>query len=408
MPEQSETTSRISPVAPPADSDLDPLEILITIGRHKLLVLGMPLLCAAVAFTIASQMTPVFSSTARIMPPQQQQGSNMAAMLGSLGGIAGAASGLGGLKNPNDMYVGLLESRSVADRLIQRFNLKARYGTVSMDDTRLQLSRNREFVNGKKDSLITISATDSDPAFAADLANAYVEELSTLTSGLAVSEAGQRRAFFEKQLKQAKDELADAEVALRSTQEKTGLIQPQAQVGAVIASVAQLRSAIAGKEVQLAAMRSFATGQNPELIKTQQELRGLQAQLGKIESQSSPGGDGVASTGKIPAAGVEFVRSARDVKYYETIYELIAKQFELAKIDEAKESSSIQVLDKAVPAERRSAPRRSLITLAGLIGGGLLGIILALVHGSYQRSRRNPDSLQRWKRASMAWTNRNN
>ncbi len=405
MSEQSETTQRIAPAAPASDGDLNPLEMLITLGRHKWLVFGMPLLGGALAFAIATQMTPIFTSTSRIMPPQQQS-SSMAAMLGSLGGMAGAASSLGALKSPNDLYVALLESRTVADRLIGRFELKTRYGALTMDDARGRLAGHREIANGKKDSLISISVTDSDPAFAATLANAFVEELSRLTSTMSVSEAGQRRAFFEKQLKQAKDELADAEIALRSTQEKTGMIQPQAQVGAVLSSVAQLRAAIAGKEVQLGAMRSYATSQNPELIRTQQELRGLQAQLAKVDSQSPLGGGELASTGKLPAAGVEFVRSARDVKYYETIYELIAKQYEMAKIDESKESSSIQVLDSAIPAERKSAPRRALITLAGVLGGGMLGIILALLHGSYQHSTRDPVNRQRWQRAVEAWTGR--
>lgn len=405
MSEQSATTTHIPAASASQDGDLNPLEMLITIGRHKWLVFGMPLLSGAIAFAIASQMTPVFTSAATIMPPQQQS-SSVVAMLGSLGGMTGAASGLGGLKNPNDLYISLLESRQVADRMIARFDLKTRYGASGMDDARGRLAGHRGFANGKKDSLISVIVTDHDPVFAATLANAFVDELSALTSTMAVTEAGQRRVFFEKQLKQAKDELADAEIALRSTQEKTGMIQPQAQVGAVISSVAQLRSAIAGKEVELGAMRSFATSQNPELIRTQQELRGLQAQLAKVGGQSATGGDTLGSTGKLPAAGVEFVRSARDVKYYESIYEVIAKQYEMAKIDESRDASSIQVLDRAVPAEHKSAPRRGLITLAAMLGGGMLGIILALLHGSYRHSTRDPLNRQRWQRARSAWTGR--
>jgi uncharacterized protein involved in exopolysaccharide biosynthesis len=405
MSERSESIIYPPTVAEFDDSDLNPLEMLITIGRHKWLVFGLPILSGIVAFAIASQMTPVFTSYARMMPPQQQNSSALA-LLGSLGGMAGNMSGLGGLKNPNDLYIGLLESRTVADRLIARFDLMKRNGDSTMDDARARLASMRDVSIGKRDSLITISVNDHDPVFAATLANGFVDELSALTSTMAVTEAGQRRMFFEKQLKQAKDELADAEIALRSTQEKTGMIQPQAQVGAVIASVAQLRSAIAGKEVELAAMRSFATNQNPELVRAQQELRGLQAQLAKVGSQSSIGDDTLASTGKLPAAGVEFVRGARNVKYYESIYEVIAKQYEMAKIDESHDASSIQVLDRAVPAARKSGPRRGLITLAAMLGGGMLGIILAFLHGSYQSAQRRPDSQQRWQRVRSAWTGR--
>lgn len=380
------------------------LDLLIVLARHKKLVIGMPIATGLIAMAISLAMTPIFTSTAKIMPPQQQQGSGLAAaMLGQLGGLAGAAGSIAGLKNPNDLYVGMLESRTVADNLIAKFKLKDRYECETMDDARKALDKATDIDNGKKDGLISISVNDEDPKFAAELANAYVDELTRLNQTMAVSDAAKRRLFFEKQLTDTKDRLADAEVAMRKTQEKTGMIQPDGQVQAIISGIAQLKATIAAKEVQLKAMRTFATAQNPDLLRTQEELSGLQAQLAKLEkNQPFKEGDFMVPTGKLPEVGVEYVRRLRDVKYYETLFEMLAKQYELAKIDESKDSSMIQVLDKAVPAERKAKPKRAIITLGGLLGGGVLGILMAFVIEGYRRSRVDPESTGRWQELSLA------
>jgi uncharacterized protein involved in exopolysaccharide biosynthesis len=390
-----------------ADEEIHLLDVLVVLAQHKKLVIGMPIVTGILALVATLLMAPVFTSTAKIMPPQQQQSSGISAMLGQLGSLAGAAGSMAGLKNPNDLYVGLLESRSVADNLIKRFKLKERYDAATMDGTRKALEQAREIATGKKDGFISITVNDKDPQFAADLANAYVDELAKLTQTIALTEASQRRLFFEKQLAEARDQLAKSEIALRTTQEKTGMIQPDAQVQAIIANVAQLKGTIAAKEVALNAMRTFAAGGNPDLLRAQEELRGLRAQLTKLEQkQPSGAGDFMVPTGTIPEVGVEYVRRMRDLKYNETIFELLAKQFELAKIDEAKDSTLIQLLDKAMPAERKSKPNRLMVTMVGVFGGGVLGITLAFLGGAYSASRRNPEANKRWKELSLAWNRR--
>jgi tyrosine-protein kinase Etk/Wzc len=384
------------------DGEVHLLDLLVVLAQNKLLVIGTPIVVGTLAMVASLLMTPMFASTTKLMPPQQQQGSAMGAMLGQLGGLAGAAGGIAGMKSPADLYVGLLESRTISDSLIARFKLKERYSTT-MDVARAALAMNSQISTGRKDGMISITVSDKDPQVAADLANAYVEELAKLTQTMALTEASQRRLFFEKQLLEAKDQLANAEIALRKTQEKTGMIQPEGQVQALITNAAQLRGTIAAKEVQLNALRTFAAGQNPELLRAQEELRSLQAQLAKLE-KDQPNKDGgfMVPTGKLPEVGVEYVRSMRNVKYYETIFELLAKQFELAKIDEAKNASSVQVLDKAIPAENKFKPKRALITLSGAFAGLVLGIALAFVRSAYNASRKNPQNSQRWQRLSMA------
>ena len=383
------------------------LDLLVMLASHKALVIGTPVVTGLVALAASFLITPTFTSTARIMPPQQQQSSGIAAMLGQIGGLAGAAGGLAGIKSPSDLYVGLLESRSIADELIARYKLSERYRESTLDDTRKKLAEASHFTNGKKDGLIVISVDDRDPKFAAELANAYVEQLTKLTQTLALTEASQRRAFFEKQLKEAKDQLATAEIAMRRLQERTGMLQPNAQVGVIMSTVAQLKGTIAAKEVQLSSLRTFATGQNPERQRVEEELRSLNGQLAKLERGKTEGaGEFMVPTGKIPEVAVDYVRGMRDVKYYETIFELLAKQFELAKIDEAKDSSVIQVLDKAVPAEKKSKPSRAGLLLAGVLGGAVLGVVLAFLRVTYLQSRSNPANSQRWRRLSAAWKNR--
>lgn len=404
MSEQQRSNSQANDAAS-MDDQIHPLDLLIVLVSRKKMIIGMAIGTGLVAMAVSLMIPPTFTSTAKIMPPQQQQNSGMSAMLGQLGGLAGTAGSLAGIKNPNDLYVGLLESRTIADKLIERFKLKSRYEKASMDDTRKTLSDFSNIANGKKDGLISISVEDSDPKIAAELANAYVEELAKLTQTMAITESSQRRLFFEKQLKDAKEQLAKAEIALRATQEKTGLIQLDGQVQAIIGNVAQLKGAIAAKEIQLNAMRTFAAPQNPELLRSQEELRGMQVQLSKLERSRTGNGDLMVPTGSIPEVGVEYVRSLRDVKYYETVFELLAKQFELAKIDEAKDSSLIQVLDEAIPAERKSAPLRGLITLIAVAVGGVLGIVMAFASAIYTESRRSSESRERWEKLSSVWKN---
>lgn len=379
------------------------LDLVALLGQQKKLLILLPLITGILALVAAVLIKPTFSSTAVILPPQQQQSSGMAAMLGQLGGLAGAASGIAGLKNPNDLYIGMLQSRTIADNLIQQFELKKRFEVDTGDEARKKLEQVSKILSDKS-STIVIMVEDNDPKFAAELANAYVAELSKLTQNLAVTDASQRRLFFEKQLKKAKDDLADAEISLREIQENTGVLQLDGQIKGIISNVAQLEGEIAAKEVQLGSMRSFATNKNPDVIRLQQELSGMRAQLTKAKSGTiASDGDVMLPTSKLPKIGVDYVRSLRNVKYFETIFELLSKQYELAKIDEAKESSNIQILDRAVPAEKKIKPRRLLMVLGGLFGGGVLAIVLILLRNLYLKSRNNVENVYRWQMVSKAW-----
>jgi uncharacterized protein involved in exopolysaccharide biosynthesis len=289
-----------------------------------------------------------------------------------------------GLRNPSDVYVGMLKSRTISDAIIRRFDLRKLYEEDTLVDTRKELNRHVTIGAGR-DGVIAIDVEDKDPKRAATMANAYVEELSKLTLTLAVSEASQRRLFFEGQLRKAKEDLTDAEVQLKVFTEKAGLVNPQGQVSVTVAQAAALRAQISAKEIQLSAMRSFATENNPDVERTRKELVGLRNELARIGNDHDKGGaDVLVPFGKAPEVSLEFVRRYRDLKYYETLYEVLAKQYEIARIDEAKDATLIQTLDVAVPPDKKSRPLRAVIVLVST----LIALIAAVVGALALESRR--------------------
>lgn len=352
--------------------------------------------CAAAAIgLVAALLWPsTYTSTVTLLPPQQSSsvGAALTSQLGSLGSFAGLASGMG-LKNPNDMYAAMLKSRTVEDAIVDRFDLRREYGKKFVSDAREALEKHCSISPGGKDGLIHIDVTDHNPKRAAELANGYVEEFRKLSQNIAIGEASQRRLFFQQQLEQAKDNLANSEEALKQTEQKTGLIQLDSQARALIESAAALRAQIAAKEVEIESLRSFATDQNSQLVQAQQELEGLRAQLAKLGGSDSGSDQGIiVPKGQVPQAGLEYVRKLRDVKYYETIFDIIARQFEVAKLDEAKQGSLIQVVDAAVPADRKSFPRLGVFVAVGAILGFLASLCTVLLQAGYRRMRQDPDT----------------
>ena len=372
--------------------ELDLLNVLLAVAKHKRFVLGLPFLVAVVAAAISLLLPNVYTGTARILPPQQQSAAvALLAQLGSLGGLLGA-----GTKNPSELYVGMLKSRTIADAVIERFKLKDAYKEDTLVETRKALSRVTDIDIGKE-SIITVSVEDEDPKRAAAMANAYIEELDKLTQNLAVSEAGQRRLFFERQLKTAKNDLAEAETNLRKTQESSGLIQPEEQARAIITAIATVKAQVIAKEVEVASMRAFATGDNPDYIRAQQQLAGLRKELSALQRKHNIAVDGevILPTGNIPAAGLDYIRRLRDVKYQETLFELLAKQYELAKIDEAKDAALIQVVDRAIAPDKKSKPRRALITILAGFGAFVVALLVALAREAAARAEGDPQQSAR-------------
>jgi len=376
------------------DDEVSLLELAIVLAKHKKLILGLPLVAAIIAVIVTLLMPNIYTGTTKILPPQQNQSAAVAMvgqLSGQLGGLGALAGGALGIKNPNDLYVGMLKSRTVADNLIGRFELRKLYDKTTSEDTRKELERNTRITSGR-DGIIVIEFEDKEPKHAASIANAYVEELYKLTQVLAVTEASQRRLFFERQLDQTRKNLAIAEAAARQGLEKGGLVVVDAQGRGMIETTARLRGQIAVKEIQIGAMRAFATGQNPDLKQAQHELDAMKQELAKMEGTAT----GPVNSGSVGKAdGMENLRLLRDVKYFETIFELLAKQYEIARIDEARDVSLIQVLDKAVEPERKSKPKRALIVIVSALVAGFITVSWAFVAEALEKARRDPDGSSR-------------
>jgi tyrosine-protein kinase Etk/Wzc len=294
-----------------AEDEINLLDLLIVLAKRKKMILSVTFAAALVAVGISLLMPKIYTGTAKILPPQQSQ-SSASALMNQLGGLAGMAGGSLGLKSPNDLYLAMLKSRNVMEKIVRRFDLQTVYEAKTMTDAIKALEKNSSFVSGK-DSVIVVEVDDKEPQRAADVANAYIEELNKLMQTLAITEASQRRQFFENQMKPAKDKLTDAEITLD---------------------------------------RTFKTS-------------------------------------------LQYMDALRNLRYQESIYEILVRQFEAAKLDEAKDSPLIQVLDKAYPPEKKSKPKRSLIVIMATLVAFFLAVIWAFVSEAMQRAKEQPEQAER-------------
>jgi len=375
--------------------EMDGLDLLLVLSRHKRTILALTLAAAVLAAIVALLLPKTYTATTSILPPQQNQ-SAVTALTGQIGLFSGLSSSDLGLKNPSDLFVALLKSRSVQDGVIKQFDLRRVYGTKQNEDARKKLN-NRSAISASDVGLISISVSDRDASRAAGIANAYVDQLRTLNQNLAVSEAAQRRLFYEQKLASEREELAQAELAQKRAQEKSGLIQPDAQGRAIIDAVANTRAQVGIKEVQLQAMRTYATANNPDLKRAEQELAGLRGQLARLERSTGELGHGNLEipTQRLPEVELDYLRRARDMKYHEALYDFLSKQLEAARIDEAKEAVVVQVVDKAVAPERKSGPPRTVIVLATAAAAFLLACFWALIAEVLRRRQQDPQERER-------------
>jgi tyrosine-protein kinase Etk/Wzc len=349
-------------------------DILAVFFRKWRLIVGFPVLVVIVVAGGSLLMPDIYRARTKLLPPHSAQ-SGAASVLSQLG-IAGSVVGAAGAKNSSELYVGMLRSRTVADRLIERFRLRDAFDNPSQEVTRTILEANTSIV-ASKDGLITIDVEDKDRKRAAGLANAYVQELINLTQVLAVTEAAQRRLFFERQLETAKDKLAAAEWDLKQGLDTKGVVSVDADSRAIVETMGRLRAQISSKEIALNSMRAFVTTANPDFARVQEELNSLKEEFSRLENGRPTRGVAAADPEQPgqKQAGLENIRLLRNVKYYQMLYELLAKQYEAARLDEAKQGSVVQVLDPAVEPERKYKPKRLLIVAIA----GLVALFLALL-----------------------------
>jgi capsule polysaccharide export protein KpsE/RkpR len=336
-------------------------------------------------------IAPTYTAKTQFLPPQQQQSAaaSMLASLGSLGGLAGA---VGGIKNPADQFLAYMKSVTVQDTLIERFKLQERYEAKTKTDARFALAASVRATSGK-DGLISVEVDDKDPKFAAELANAHVEELGKLLGKLATTEAQQRRLFFEKQLTLAKGKLIQSEIELKATGVSGSVLK--SNPASAVAAVAGLQAGVTAQEVKLGAMRGYLAETAPEFKQALKELVNLKAQLAKQE-KDTPANSNITAQG-------DYVSKYREFKYNETLFELFAKQFEIAKVDESREGAVIQILDAAQPPERKSKPKKALIAIIATLAAGFALLLFVFIRQALNNAGKDQESANKLNQLKFSW-----
>lgn len=377
--------------AKPQDDDIDLLDLLQVVADNLRLLVLVPLLAGLLALGVTFIIKPTFTATTKFMPPLPGQGSAqmMLQSLGALGGLAGAAAGI---KNPNDQFVAFLGSESVANALIDRFNLLERYDLKLKVEARKSLTAVSQITSGK-DGLITVEVDDHDPVFAANLANAYTDELGNLLKRLAITEAQYRRVFFEKQLADTKAKLATAEQALRSSGVNSSVLRQSPD--ASIRLVAELQARIAAQEIKLTSLRGYLSDAAPDFKQALIEIGALRAQLAKAESSTS--------ASPVAEGDANYLARYREVKYFETLFEFFARQFEAAKTDEAREGTTIQVVDVALPPERKSKPKKAFVAILTTLAVGMVLLVFIFMRQAMKGAAQTPESAAKMARLRRSW-----
>lgn len=365
------------------DQEINLLELMQVLVKRKKLIVRACCATAAVSVVFALLLPNIYSATAKVLPPQKDAGGSLSALLGQAGGLAGIASSLGGLGGGSDLYIGILKSRSVADAVIQRLDLMKVYEKKTLDETRRVLDKTVKAQAGK-DGIISITAEDENPKRAAQLANAFVDELGKTTVRLNLTKAGTERVFLEKRLEVVKRDLKAAEEDIKGFALKNKIVQADAQTKAAIEGIARIKADLASKEVQLAVLTSKQTEESPEVQAVQAGISRLRGQLSRLAGKNGYG-EGIPSVGSVPTIGLEYLRKMRELKTQEAVFEQLMKQYEIAKLNEAKDSSSLQVLDEAVVPLKKSKPLRAIIVLSSTIAALFFSAIYAFIMEFFAR-----------------------
>ncbi len=331
-------------------------------------------------------MKPYYTASASFLPPSGGLSSGAAAMLSQLSSAGGGlgSSLLGGVKSNADLYSSMLKSHTVATKMVNYFHLKDVYKVKKESLAEKTLASHTEIVIGTKDGVVTVKVTDPDPVRARDMANGYLQALREMSYGMALSDSSQQRLFYEDRLRREKDALSNAEVALKENEEKSGLVAPAGQTASQLQIIAQLRLQAESKQTELASLRQTEAEENPNVQQVKGELSSLHAQIDQLQSGKEGKGINSFSTAQVPGLTLDYVRLEREVKYHQTLFEIIAKQYEAARLSEANDPP-LQVLDHAFTPDTKAGPHGSIIAIVCFMFG-FVGYMLGTVIQATRRS----------------------
>jgi uncharacterized protein involved in exopolysaccharide biosynthesis len=357
-------------------------EFLLLFVKKKKLIAIFVFIFGGVAILYCLFAPRIYRAETRIVPPSQGKSNIASAMLSQFGAGTGLI-GLSGIATNGQLLIGILQGDTVVDKIIDRFDLMNLYEKEYRVKMRVYVtSKLLNLTEDTKSGIVTIAVMDKDPVRAAEMANAFVEELKSALQSLAIGEAAQRRIFFEQQLVQSHKNLSDTEDELQRYQEQSGLVVMEPQFQAMLESIEALRAQAAAKEVEISSLKTFARGENPNLKRAMTELTALRAELKKLEQQQTRKTEDekqqATSLREAPQLGLEYQRRVRDVKFASAMYEIMMQQFEAAKVDESREAMVVQVIDPATAPDYKYKPKRGRIILGGILAGFCIGMMWVL------------------------------
>jgi tyrosine-protein kinase Etk/Wzc len=378
--------------------EINLLQYLVVVLKRKRLVVAVTVAVAVLSAAVSLLLPEIYRAETRILPPQKNSSGVAAELLGTMQGLSLIPGADLALKSSTDLYTAMIKSRKIYDSIIDRFDLMKVYDVQYREDARAELDDAMK-AETYEDNIISVTVEDEDPERAAAMANAFVEELKKLVKSLAISEASQRRLFFEQQLGDTKEALTRAEENMAKFLKGTGSLKIDNQADAAIQAIANLNAQIAEREVKLKVMKTYSTPNNPDYQKVQEELSGLRAELDKLDKGShGKGFEPLLPTAMMPEAGTEYLRKLREVKYQEALYELFLKQYETARLDEAGDSVVLQVIDEAVTPEKRARPKRGFIVAVSTFMGFFLALLAAFALEYRERALGDPGSRELMER----------
>jgi len=363
------------------DDEINLLDYLLIIAKHIKMITKATACVAVLSVVIALLLPNIYISTARILPPPNSSQGGIPAMLASSGiGDLASLAGISVGGSTGALYVGMLQSRTISDAIIEKFNLMEVYGQEYRSKAYEKLADRVKISLDDEDGIISIAVEDEDPIRAANMANAYVEELKKINVRINLNSAGRERVFLETRLAMVKKDLSGAEDNLKDFQEKNKAIRIEDQAEEILEAIATLKGKVASEEIQLGVLLTRQTEQNPEVKSLREGIAQIKSQLRKLEESQE--GENVSrdifiATADVPELAVQYARLMRNFKVQETLFELLTKQYEVAKINESRNTSILQVLDEGVPSDRKSKPKRSVIVLVATFFAGFLAILLA-------------------------------
>ena len=389
--EMKTTDPKASSLETGAEEEINLLELLLVLARNWRMIVGVPIVVAIITAIYSLLLPNIYTAKAMILS-NDEGGGMMSTMLAQMGGLASLAGGMGGATKA-DLYIAIMKSETVKDSLIDRFKLMELYKAKLRTSVYNALDGKSVISSGKKDGIITIAVSDKDPKLAADIANAYVEELGKRAIKLGMTGAGMNRVFLEERLVKAKVDLAAAENTLKSFQTKNKAMAVTDQARATLEGVARLRAELVAQEVQLAVLKRQFTEESQDVKRASATIANLRSQIARMEGSASEGS--MPGVGAMPQLGQEYMRLMREFKIQESLVELLTKQYEMTKLNEAKDVVPFQVFQTARVPELKSKPKRSIMVILATVTSGFLMVFLAFIRE--YASKMNDEDRKRWQ-----------